>query len=81
MSTMNYARQSLSLFIPNSGYLGLLDFGQMYDGKSVFEHARLILMMACICLSKFTFDFCESVDGGKGLWKEYSENLTTIRIF
>ena len=62
-------------------YLGLVEFGQMYDGKSVYEHANLIIIMACICLSKFTFDFCESIDGGKSLWKEYSEDRSTINFY
>ena len=62
-------------------YLGLLEFGQMYDGRSVYEHTQLILLMACICLSKFMFDFCEFVDGGKDLWKEYSDIISTINFF
>lgn len=62
-------------------FLGLLAFGQMFDGKSVYEHAKLILIMACICLSKFTSDFCNVVDGGKDLWNKFESQNSTICFY
>ena len=62
-------------------YLGLLQFGQIYDGISVYEHSDSLLLMACICLTKFTFDFCKTVEGGESIWNEYESNNFTVQFF
>ena len=62
-------------------YLGLLEFGKMFDDKKVYSHRKCLLLMACICLSKFTYDFCDVVDGGKTIWTDYETNMTTINFF
>lgn len=55
-------------------FLGLLQFGQMYDARQDKETARLYLQMACICAAKMTKDVCSIITGGSDIKMGISAN-------
>lgn len=45
-------------------FLGVLQFGQMYNAKQDKEIASLFAQTACLCASKMTKDVCSVITGG-----------------
>ena len=63
-------------------YLGVLQFGQMFNAEADKDMAKTIIISACICASKFTKDFCVVVADGEKYFKEYTKDLlSTISLF
>lgn len=63
-------------------YLGVLQFGQMFNAEADKDMAKTIIISACICASKFTKDFCDVVADGEKYFKEHTKDLiSTISLF
>ena len=63
-------------------YLGVLQFGQMFNAEVDKDMAKTIIVSACICASKFTKDFCDVVADGEKYIKDYNKDfLSTISLF
>lgn len=63
-------------------YLGVLQFGQMFNAKTDKNMAETIIFSACICASKFTKDFCDVVADGEKYIKDFTKDFTsTIHFF
>lgn len=55
-------------------FLGVLQFGQMYDAKQDKDTASLFVQTACICASKMTKDVCSVITGGNEIKMGMSAN-------
>lgn len=69
-------------FQSHPSYLGVLQFGQMFNAKADKDMAKTIIISACICASKFTKDFCDVVADGERYIKDYTKGfISTISLF
>lgn len=55
-------------------FLGVLQFGQMYNAKQDKETASLFAQTACICAAKMTKDVCSVITGGSEIKMGMSAN-------
>lgn len=62
-------------FHSHPSYLGVLQFGQMFNAEADKDMAKTIIISACICASKFTKDFCDVVADGEKYIKDYTKDF------
>lgn len=62
-------------------YLGVLQFGQMFNAKADKDMAKTVIFSACICASKFTKDFCDVVADGDKYIKDFTKDFTSTMHF
>ena len=55
-------------------FLGVLQFGQMYDAKQDKETVTLFAQTACLCAAKMTKDVCSVITGGSEIKMGMSAN-------
>lgn len=55
-------------------FLGVLQFGQMYDAKQDKEVVTLFAQTACLCAAKMTKDVCSVITGGSEITMGMSAN-------
>ena len=68
--------------LSHPSFLGVLQFGQMYNEDKDMDFSDSFLWIGCICMSKFIRDFCMTVSDGLKIKEEIIGNgWTTINLF
>lgn len=68
--------------LSHPSFLGVLQFGQMYNANKEKDFADSFIWIACICLSKFLKDFCMVVSDGDRIKEEViGSGWSTINLF
>ncbi len=62
-------------------FLGVLQFGQMYNAKQDKETASLFVQTACICAAKMTKDVCSVITGGGEINLSISLSMPVTSLF
>ena len=68
--------------LSHPSFLGVLQFGQMYNADKDKDFSNSFLWIGCICMSKFIRDFCLTISDGRAIKDTViGSGWTTINLF